>query len=213
MQRFRRSGHRSDVGADERSDADLLAGLRLQPQLMGVLYERHAVAVYRFLARRAGHAVAEDLLSEVFVAALGARKRVLPHESGSALPWLYGIAGNVVRSHLRRLGRQTSERRGETMDWDAVDARLDAQAHRSLLRAVLSELSAVEREVLLLVGWEGLTPAEAAAALRISATSARSRLHRARARAQRALDDATARKEELGDAAPARPVMPSGDST
>jgi RNA polymerase sigma-70 factor (ECF subfamily) len=77
----------------ERSDRLLLSGLAEQPELIGVLYERHAPAVFRFLSRRAGPVAAEDLLSEVFAAALQSRGRVVAHDSGSALPWLYGIAG------------------------------------------------------------------------------------------------------------------------
>jgi len=57
---------------DPRSDSELLAGLPGQPELMGVLYERHALPVFRYLARRAGPSAAEDLLSEVFIAALSA---------------------------------------------------------------------------------------------------------------------------------------------
>ena len=55
---------------DSRSDRELIHGLPRQPELMGVLYERHAPAVFRYLARRAGPPAAEDLLSEVFIAAL-----------------------------------------------------------------------------------------------------------------------------------------------
>lgn len=179
------------MGVDKRSDADLLAGSRLEPALLGLLYERHASAVYRYLARRAGQTVAEDLLSEVFVAAVGARMRVIPHSSGSALPWLYGIAGNVLHTHFRRLHRLEPTRHDHGMDWDAVDARLDAQALRDQLRAALSCLSQVERELLLLVAWEQLTPSEAAAALGIAQVTARSRLHRARQKAQQSLDAAT----------------------
>jgi RNA polymerase sigma-70 factor (ECF subfamily) len=73
------------------------------------------------------------------------------------------------------------------MDWDAVEARLDAQARRGELRAALSVLSTAERDLLLLVAWEELTPAEAARAVGISQVAARSRLHRARMRAARAL--------------------------
>src|SRR4051794_25152852 len=50
---------------DQRPDGELLASLPRQPELMGVLYERHAPAVFRYLARRAGPAAAEDLLSGV----------------------------------------------------------------------------------------------------------------------------------------------------
>src|SRR5580692_509365 len=85
---------------DSRSDGELLADLPRQPEVMGVLYERHARAVFRYLARRAGPPAAEDLVSEVFIAALTASSRVVAHDSGSALPWLYGIAMNVLRRHF-----------------------------------------------------------------------------------------------------------------
>ncbi len=176
---------------DARSDADLLALSRTQPALFGEIYDRHATAVYRYLARRVGAATAEDLLGEVFAAAVTARLRVQPHVSGSALPWLYGIAGNAVRSHLRRSSAPVVLDESAVVDWDAVDARLDAVACRSQLRIALAALTDAECELLLLVAWEGLTPTEAAEALGLSAVAARSRLHRARTRAQAALDDMT----------------------
>jgi len=172
---------------DPRSDSELLAGLPRQPELMGVLYERHALAVFRYLARRAGPPAAEDLLSEVFVAALSASARVVAHDSGSALPWLYGIASNVLRAHFRQRPAQ-SVNFDPGMDWDAIDDRLDAHAERGRLRATLADLSESDRELLLLVAWEGLTHGEAATALGISPVAARSRLHRARMRAIKALE-------------------------
>lgn len=177
------------MSEDERPDSDLLTMLRTEPELIGQLYQRHAQAVLLYLARRAGPGAAEDLLSDVFVAALTARKRVVAHASGSALPWLYGIASNVLRNHLRRCKTQRPDPRHDlAMDWDAVDTRIDAQAQRDKLRAALGVLSGSERELLLLVAWEGLTPAEAGQVLGISAGAARFRLHRARQRALRALD-------------------------
>jgi len=172
---------------DQYSDGELLARLPRQPELMGVLYERHAQAVFRYLARRAGPPAAEDLVSEVFIAALSASSRVIAHDSGSALPWLYGIALNVLRRHLRGTRPAHEAATDPGMDWDAVDARLDAWAERGRLRAALAGLSESDRELLLLVAWEGLTPTEAAAALDITQTVARSRLHRARTRAMKAL--------------------------
>jgi RNA polymerase sigma factor (sigma-70 family) len=175
------------VGVDKRSDAALVSASRLEPALIGVVYERHAAAVYRYLARRAPIAAAEDLLAEVFVAALTARKRVVLQASDSALPWLYGIAANVLRAHLRRAARKPPLHADHGMDWDAVDNRLDAQSQRCQLRHALANLSAIERDLLLLVGWEGLTPTQAADALGITPIAARSRLHRARTHAQEAL--------------------------
>lgn len=177
------------------SDTELLIRSRTDPEAIGILYGRHAVAVHSYVARRAGQAVADDLLSEVFVAAVQSRRRVKPHASDSALPWLYGIARNVVGSHLRkRLPRETDVS-DAGVDWDAVDARLDAESVAADLRTALSDLSAAERELLLLVAWEQLTVSEAAAVLDITATAARSRLHRARTRAAASL--AAAKTGEL----------------
>ena len=172
---------------DSRSDGELLADLPRQPEVMGVLYERHARAVFRYPARRAGPPAAEDLLSEVFIIALSASARVVAHDSGSALPWLYGIALNVLRAYFRRQPPAAGMASDLGMDWDAVDERLDAFAERGRLRAALDGLADSDRELLLLVAWEGLTPAEAAAALGISQVAARTRLHRARKRAMKAL--------------------------
>jgi len=179
------------VTGEELSDTDLLVLSRTRPEMLGVVYERHASAVYRYLVRRVGVGASEDLLGEVFVAAVAARLRVRPHDSGSALPWLYGIAGNVVRSYRRRSLGQFPVDEVTAVDWDAVDERLDAGTRRQELRVALAALTEAEREVLLLVAWEGLSPAEAAHALGLTAVAARSRLHRARTHAQATLGDMT----------------------
>src|SRR4051794_3332342 len=119
---------------NEPTDDDLLARSVVRPQVLGVLYERHAAAVFRFLARRVGRGAAEDLVGDVFVAVLEARARYRPHASGSALPWLYGIGGNVARTHLRRQRPSAMVDVDTGVDWNAVDDRLDAQAAREELR-------------------------------------------------------------------------------
>jgi RNA polymerase sigma factor (sigma-70 family) len=143
--------------------------------------------VFSYLARRAGPPAAEDLLSEVFIAALSASSRVAAHDSGSALPWLYGIGLNVLRRHFRQQQPALGLTRDFGMDWDAVDDRLAAWAERGRLRVALALLTDSDRELLLLVGWEGLSQAEAAKALGISHGAARVRLHRARKRALSAI--------------------------
>lgn len=172
------------------SDAELLIRSRTEPEAIGIIYDRHAPAVHSYLARRVDTVVVDDLLSEVFVVAVGARRRVRPHASGSALPWLYGIAHNVVRAHRRR-STPAAAPEAHDLDWDAVDARLDAAAAVQDLRSALATLSNHERDLLLLVAWEQLTVTEAAEALGITATAARSRLHRARSRAAASLTSAT----------------------
>jgi RNA polymerase sigma-70 factor, ECF subfamily len=169
------------------SDAELLIQSRTSAEAFGVIYERHARAVHRFLVRRVGQQPADDLLGDVFVAAVEARLRATIHTSGSALPWLYGIAKNVIRTHLRSRSSPTGISDTPDLDWAAVDARLDAESQRGQLRDALDCLAPGEREVLLLVTWEQLTVSEAAEALGISPVAARSRLHRARARASSSL--------------------------
>ncbi len=65
--------------------------------------------------------------------------------------------------------------------WDDVVDRLDSTAQAGALLPALRALPPDERDVLLLVAWEQLTPAEAAEVLGIPPGTARSRLHRARA--------------------------------
>jgi len=183
------------VSFDDQSDDELVRRACAQPEAIGALYERHAPAVFRYLARRVGPPAAEGLLGDVFVAAVAGRCRVEPHASGSALPWLYGIAGNVVRGHVRRSRpRATAHADADVVsgvDWDAIDARVDAAGRRAELRVALAALGDVDRELLLLVAWEGLSPSEAGRVLGLTPLAARSRLHRARTRAQAALDVTT----------------------
>ena len=149
------------------------------------LLRRHGPALHAYLARRSDRDAADDLLSEIFLRAYAARRQYDPR-CGNARPWLYGIARNVLREHLRRAG-QADECAGALArlavghdPWPDVDARLDAAARLAGLRRALAALLPGDREVLLLVTWEGLTPAEAAAVLGIPQGTARSRLHRAR---------------------------------
>lgn len=169
------------------SDVDLLARSRADPSAFDVIYERHARKLHSYLARRVGSVAAEDLLSEVFVRAIEARRRSKPHLSGSALPWLYGIARNVIYEHTAAHRRPQYVEPSPGFEWSTVDAKLDAAALGPDLRRALSALSGAEREVLLLVSWEQLTVTEAAEALGIRPGAARTRLHRARTRAAEAL--------------------------
>jgi RNA polymerase sigma-70 factor (ECF subfamily) len=162
------------------------------------LMRRHGPAVHAYIERRSSRDVADDLLSEVFLRAYSGLRHY-DDRCADARPWLYGITRNVLREHWRRSaagdGRAQFARLAAHEDpWPDVDDRLDAAARRSSLRDALTALSAADREVLLLVTWEGLTPAEAAVALGIPQGTARSRLHRARITMRQLLDDAPARR-------------------
>ena len=61
------------------------------------LYERHAALVLAYARRRIGAAEAEDVLAETFLVAWRRRDEV----PDDALPWLYAVAGNVLRNRVR----------------------------------------------------------------------------------------------------------------
>jgi len=151
-----------------------------EPAAFVDLVWRHAPAVHAYLARRTGRQDADDLLGEVWLRAFKGRASY-DRRYPDARPWLYGIARNVLRAHWRYASRpmvHTVE--PDSSDaWSDVDVRLDAAAQGETLRQVLAALSEDEREVLLLVVWEELTPAEVSVVLGIPQGTARSRLHRA----------------------------------
>ncbi|HEY6294918.1 MAG TPA: RNA polymerase sigma factor [Streptosporangiaceae bacterium] len=173
---------------------------RGRPDAFVEVVRRHEVAVHAFLARRAGRQAADDLLGEVWVRAFGGRAGFDPAHS-DARPWLYGIARNVLRAHWRAVrpvaqlgGAEATDPAGRAADlatvgawavdpWDDVIDRLDsaAAARTREMAGAVRALPPEEREVLLLVAWEQLTPTQAALILGIPPGTARSRLHRARA--------------------------------
>jgi RNA polymerase sigma factor (sigma-70 family) len=174
--------------SDAGTDAELLErSVHGQPEAFVAVVERHEVAVHGYLSRRAGSQAADDLLAEVWARAFAARAS---YRSGhaDALPWLYGIARHVLAAHWQARAREPHATAGLPDDpWDEVIDRLDSAAASAALMSALRILPSAEREVLLLVAWEDLTPAQAAAVLGVPQGTARSRLHRARSALRLAL--------------------------
>jgi RNA polymerase sigma-70 factor, ECF subfamily len=185
-------------------DAAVIESSWLEPERFAVLFDRHAPHIHRYLARRAGRQVADDLVAETFLTAFAKRDR---YDLGysDARPWLYGIATNLVGQHRRGEARQyrimqRAVAEPEVPDHaDRVAAGVTAQATRALLDAALAALPAGDRDVLLLIAWEQLTYQEVSRALAIPAGTVRSRLHRARTKVRQVLagTDAAATYEEL----------------
>ena len=151
------------------------------PAAFTQFYRAHVDDLTRFVARRVAdpHQVA-DLTAQVFVAVIDAAPRYRG-SFGGPRTWLYGIARNVLSAHWRRQARPTAHAglSDDVDPWADTDTRLDATAQRATIGRILETLSQDEREVLLLVVWEQLTPAEVAAVLGLPQGTARSRLHRA----------------------------------
>lgn len=171
----REDGHAGwPVGSDRRQFALLVRG--------------HGPAVHSYLARRAGRHVADDLFSEVWLRAWRSRDSYDP-TSGAVLPWLYGVARNTLRAHFRlRVENYGSLFELHCDPWPEIDDRLDAARVAISLERAVSSLSEENREILLLVAWEQLSPAEIAQSLQMSQSTVRSRLHRARMTVREYLD-------------------------
>lgn len=143
------------------------------------LWRDHAPAVVAYTRRRAEADIAEDAVAETFLVAW----RRLDRVPDNALPWLLGVARRALANQ-----RRAQVRRAALLD--RLDLSMPAvttdNSDRGVLEA-LATLSERDRELLMLVGWEGLSPAEAAAALGSSPIACRVRLHRARTRLAAAL--------------------------
>jgi RNA polymerase sigma-70 factor (ECF subfamily) len=154
----------------------------------GDIFERHARPVYNYLFRRCGNwATAEDLASLVFLEAWRKRRRIsLTHDS--ALPFLFGVATNVLRNHRRAEFRYRSalERmplpQESTLDEDELVGRLADELKMREILGVFSRLPKREQDVLSLCVWMGLSYEEAATALDLPVGTVRSRLSRGKAR-------------------------------
>lgn len=135
-----------------------------------------AVTAY---ARRRGSRDPEAIAAEALAIAWRRLDRV-PRDDPR--PWLYATARNLLLAE-----RRTAATAGNAPDRGAPDPEpvdLDPQLARAL-----RSLSPTDREALLLVAWEDLTPAQAAKALGMNATAFRVRLLRARRRLHALLAD------------------------
>jgi len=179
------SGHEQVV---EPEDSSLWSRARAgDTDAFGLLFERHARTVYNYCFRRVGDwAVAEDLLSIVFLEAWRRRDASLP--PGKELPWLLGIATNVVRNRRRSERRYAAALRRvpapkpEPGFAEESEERLDDERLMQRALGLLARLPRREQDVFGLCAWFDLSYEEASLALGIPVGTVRSRLSRARAR-------------------------------
>ncbi|HEV7918092.1 MAG TPA: RNA polymerase sigma factor [Solirubrobacterales bacterium] len=156
-----------------------------------ILFDRHFAEIHRFIRRRLGDALADDVSAETFLRAFKARA-AFDVEREDARPWLYGIATNVIRTHARtearRIRAYARTQFVHTEDFAAgSDDRVVAGTRRRELAGALRGLNKGDRDVLLLHAWAGLSHGEIAEALSIPDGTARSRLARVRTVLSKAL--------------------------
>jgi RNA polymerase sigma-70 factor (ECF subfamily) len=177
-----------------------------RPELFALLFDRHFDAVHRYLHRRAGRDLADELAAETFLVAFERRERFAGREGAGVRPWLYGIATNLLRRRRRTERRQLRAyaRSGiddaAAFDTDASVARVDAGRRGRDVAAALARLRPDDRDVFLLITLAGLTYVETAAALEIAVGTVATRARRARTllAAELSLDPATT--ERFADA-------------
>jgi RNA polymerase sigma-70 factor (ECF subfamily) len=133
-------------------------------------------------ARRRGSRDPEAIGAEVLTVAW---RKLADVPVDDARPWLYATARNLVRTE-RRKARQLEC--GDVRATEATGIELGASLLDPELMRALSVLSARDREAILLVAWEDLTPALAARALGVTQAAFRVRLHRGRRRLRRLLE-------------------------
>lgn len=151
------------------------------------MFEATSTRVYAYARRHADVDVAPDVVGEVYLIAWQ-RRRVLPDEP---LPWLLVTARNVLHRYWRNRSKQ-QRLATELAGIEAVAATSEASVEdRIALTEAFARLSEVDRETLLLVGWDGLTPQQAAEVLGCSANTFAARLSRARRRLSTNASDRT----------------------
>ncbi|GAA4591737.1 sigma-70 family RNA polymerase sigma factor [Planotetraspora phitsanulokensis] len=152
------------------------------------LYETYYRNVFGYLVLQVAPHAAEDATNEVFTTAW----RKIDEVPERALPWLLGVARNLVRQsygaagQARRLANRLADLTtdADRHSWDAAD-HVVARDHAL---AALRTLSSKEAEAVTLTAWHGLEPADAARVAGCSRAAFLVRLHRGRRRLAMALD-------------------------
>ena len=168
-----------------------MSGIAAQPRPPGQglldIYDRALPVVYGYLAAHVGdRSTAEELTSEVFLAAVDAARR--PAAPDIDTPWLVGVARHKLVDHWRR--REREDRRLAavaalpTSDDDPWDVRLDVLHARE----VLAQLGPANRLALTLRYLDGLSIPEMAHELDRSRHATEALVVRARAAFRRAYE-------------------------
>jgi RNA polymerase sigma factor (sigma-70 family) len=174
------------------TDAELIVASVEEAERFGQVFDRHFPGIHRYLHRRVGRELADDLAAETFVTAFGRRRDYDPRRE-DARPWLYGIASNLLRNQWRTERRRLlAYARAATDteadgDHDALLDRVDAAATGPLVAEALAALEDRDRDALLLLAWGELSYDEIAGALAVPVGTVRSRIHRARAQVSETL--------------------------
>ncbi|QIG41584.1 RNA polymerase sigma factor [Nocardioides anomalus] len=153
-------------------------------QRLSALYAAHAARLFAYARRHGDPATAEDLVADAFEVVVR-RLADVPLEPGDARAWLVGVVRKLAANRRRREATAQEWWRAAVRDgWHgrAGASAEEVVAERDACLHALAALSPKEREALLLVAWDGLTPDQAARVLGVTPNAFSVRLHRARKR-------------------------------
>ena len=128
------------------SDAQLILRARDDPEALAELYLRYRTPIYAWFRARAPASPASELTAELFAQVALSIHRFRDEAGGSAAPWLYGIARNLLRRHYERGRVEDAARRKLGMPICSYDLELEALELRSGLASALRELPKGQRD-------------------------------------------------------------------
>lgn len=150
------------------------------------LYGDHAAAVQAYARRRIDEVTADDVVSEVFLTAWRRADETLDDPRA----WLLAVARRVIANQRRSTERQIAlfQRMSAA---PSAHADLEVGGARAPVLLALAALRPADRELLLLIGWDEVSPAQAAQILRVQPSTLSMRLRRARERLAAQLEKQT----------------------
>jgi RNA polymerase sigma-70 factor (ECF subfamily) len=164
------------VGGDDREDFE-------------ALYRANVRAVLAFVLTRTTRQDAQDVVSNTFLVAW----RRIDAVPDDPLPWLIGVARKVLADQRRSEARRNALSRriaGEAATHSTVDGDVAVSMElRGAIGAALLQLRLEDREIVTLTAWQGFTTEQLATSLGCSKALASLRLHRARRRFARFLEE------------------------
>lgn len=172
-------------------DQLMLAYARGDAAAFDLLYARHQAALFRFVRRVLGSALAaqaDEVFQDTWVRIIGARGQFTP-QAASWKTWAFTIAHNLAMDRLRTSGREVSREHTDNGD-DPLEWLQDSlgQSHTSSedtahwraagarMLHCLDELPGAQRAAFLLHHEDGATVEELAQALSLNFETAKSRL-------------------------------------
>ncbi len=193
--------YRADSAAEGRNSADVEANLvkRLKQgdeNALEALFELHSARLYNVALRILGgdRSETEEVIQDVFLTAF--RKAYMFQGHSQFSTWLYRLTVNAALGRIRRGRKKTQVEYNEflpkfqndghhqvrpVVDWSAsLDEDFNRQEIRALLAAALNQLKPVDRSVVVLSDLEGFSDKEIAAALNLTVSAVKTRLHRSR---------------------------------